>query len=64
MTPLESVDVASAVTSNLNNLVVENANNFWMAASVDDNGGYFFPIVGLTAIAATILFLSPPLADE
>jgi hypothetical protein len=55
MVPLEGVDVA---VSN----IAANAN--MIAASVDDNGGYFFPIVGLTAVAALILFLSPPLADE
>jgi hypothetical protein len=55
MIPLEGVDVA---VSN----IAANAN--MIAASVDDNGGFFFPIVGLTAVAALILFLSPPLADE
>jgi hypothetical protein len=35
-----------------------------IATSSDDFGGAFFPIFGLGLIAATILFLSPPLADE
>lgn len=55
MIPLEATDVAvSNIAANVN----------LIAASVDDNGGFFFPIVGLGAIAALILFLSPPLADE
>ena len=55
MIPLEGADVAvSNIAANVN----------LIASSVDDNGGFFFPIVGLGAIAALILFLSPPLADE
>ena len=34
-----------------------------IATSSDDFGGAFFPILGIGAIAAFILFLSPPLAD-
>ncbi|KAI2505517.1 hypothetical protein MHU86_8948 [Fragilaria crotonensis] len=50
MIPLEATDVAvSNIAANVN----------LIAASVDDNGGFFFPIVGLGAIAALILFLSP-----
>jgi hypothetical protein len=52
---LEGVDMSvSNIASNAN----------LIAASVEDNGGFFFPIVGLALLAATILFLSPPLADE
>eukprot|EP00526_Cylindrotheca_closterium_P027147 CAMPEP_0113650484 /NCGR_PEP_ID=MMETSP0017_2-20120614/26867_1 /TAXON_ID=2856 /ORGANISM="Cylindrotheca closterium" /LENGTH=48 /DNA_ID=CAMNT_0000563007 /DNA_START=340 /DNA_END=486 /DNA_ORIENTATION=+ /assembly_acc=CAM_ASM_000147 len=35
-----------------------------IASSVGDFGGYFFPVVGLGALAAFILFLAPPLVDE
>ena len=35
-----------------------------VASSVGDFGGYFFPVVGLGALAALILFLAPPLVDE
>ena len=34
-----------------------------IATSSDDFGGALFPIFGIGAIAAFILFLSPPLAD-
>jgi hypothetical protein len=42
--------------------IASNAN--LIATSSDDFGGAFFPILGIGLIAATILFLSPPLADE
>ena len=35
-----------------------------VASNVGDFGGYLFPVFGLGALAALILFLSPPLADE
>ena len=35
-----------------------------IASNVGDYGGYLFPVFGLGALAALILFLSPPLADE
>lgn len=35
-----------------------------VASSVGDFGGYFFPVIGLGALAALILFLAPPLVDE
>jgi len=41
--------------------IAQNAN--LIATSSDDFGGAFFPILGLGLIAATILFLSPPLGE-
>jgi hypothetical protein len=35
-----------------------------IATSIGDNGGLFFPIAGIGAIAALILFLAPPLKDD
>eukprot|EP00533_Pseudo-nitzschia_delicatissima_P003188 CAMPEP_0116103336 /NCGR_PEP_ID=MMETSP0327-20121206/13827_1 /TAXON_ID=44447 /ORGANISM="Pseudo-nitzschia delicatissima, Strain B596" /LENGTH=89 /DNA_ID=CAMNT_0003595433 /DNA_START=1 /DNA_END=270 /DNA_ORIENTATION=+ len=35
-----------------------------IASSVGDFGGYFFPVIGIGSLAALILFLAPPLADE
>jgi len=35
-----------------------------LAADVANFGGYFFPVFGIGALAALILFLAPPLADE
>lgn len=40
------------------------ANSNLIATSVGDNLGYTFPIVGILSLAAFILYLSPPLADE
>jgi|EP00550_Attheya_septentrionalis_P005682 hypothetical protein len=40
------------------------ANSNLIATNVDDNLGYAFPIVGILSLAAFILYLSPPLADE
>lgn len=44
------------------NDIAANAN--LIATSVSDNGGYLFPVVGIAFLAATILFLAPPLVDE
>jgi hypothetical protein len=55
MMPVENVDVAmSSVVSN----------SQMIASSVGDFGGYFYPVAGLALLAALILYLSPPLADE
>eukprot|EP00538_Stauroneis_constricta_P004119 CAMPEP_0119545760 /NCGR_PEP_ID=MMETSP1352-20130426/423_1 /TAXON_ID=265584 /ORGANISM="Stauroneis constricta, Strain CCMP1120" /LENGTH=93 /DNA_ID=CAMNT_0007590359 /DNA_START=21 /DNA_END=302 /DNA_ORIENTATION=- len=35
-----------------------------VASNVSDFGGYLFPVFGLGALAALILFLAPPLVDE
>mmetsp|Transcript_9426 Transcript_9426/g.13556 ORF Transcript_9426/g.13556 Transcript_9426/m.13556 type:complete len:90 (+) Transcript_9426:80-349(+) len=35
-----------------------------VASTVSDFGGYLFPILGIGSLAALILFLAPPLADE
>jgi hypothetical protein len=35
-----------------------------VASNVQDFGGYAFPVFGLGALAALILFLAPPLVDE
>jgi hypothetical protein len=35
-----------------------------IASTEGDFGGFLFPIVGLGILAATILALAPPLADE
>jgi hypothetical protein len=35
-----------------------------VASSVQDFGGYFFPVFGIIALAGLILFLAPPLIDE
>ncbi|KAH8061189.1 hypothetical protein SO694_00058167 [Aureococcus anophagefferens] len=44
--------------------LVTATNNFLVAASENDFGGYFFPVAGLTLLGAIITFLSPPLKDE
>jgi hypothetical protein len=55
MMPVENVDVAiSHVASNSN----------MIAASVNDFGGYFYPVAGLALLATLILYLSPPLASD
>mmetsp|Transcript_26901 Transcript_26901/g.31297 ORF Transcript_26901/g.31297 Transcript_26901/m.31297 type:complete len:94 (+) Transcript_26901:77-358(+) len=56
--PKMMVEGSDMAVSNL----AQNANI--IASSVDDFGGFLFPIVGLGLIAFAILFLSPPLADE
>mmetsp|Transcript_10522 Transcript_10522/g.12649 ORF Transcript_10522/g.12649 Transcript_10522/m.12649 type:complete len:97 (+) Transcript_10522:408-698(+) len=56
--PKMMIEGADVAISN----VAANAN--LIATSVGDNGGYFFPIAGIGALAAFILFLAPPLADE
>ena len=35
-----------------------------LASSVNDFGGYFFPVIGIGSLAALILFLAPPFAEE
>jgi hypothetical protein len=55
MSPVEVVDVA------INQIA---ANTNLIATTSTDNGGLLFPVVGLGILAATILFLSPPLAPE
>ncbi|EJK65493.1 hypothetical protein THAOC_13638 [Thalassiosira oceanica] len=42
--------------------VVTNAN--LIATNGGDNGGFFFPVIGLGSLAALILYLAPPLVDE
>jgi hypothetical protein len=53
--PVEHLDVA---ISN----IAANAN--LIATSADDNGGYFYPVAGIGLLAALILYLSPPLAQD
>ena len=55
MMPVEVVDVA---VSN----IAQNAN--LIATASGDFGGYSFPVIGIGCLAAFILYLSPPLADE
>ena len=55
MIPVEVFDVASSNIAQNSNLI---------AASVSDFGGYAYPVAGIGLLAAFILFLSPPLADE
>lgn len=57
MIPMEAVDVAAISQS-----VASSAN--LLATSAGENGGYFYPVAGLSLLAALILYLSPPLADE
>lgn len=56
--PKMMIEGADVAISN----VAANAN--LIASTQGDFGGYFFPVIGLGAIAALILFLAPPLADE
>ena len=35
-----------------------------VASNVSDFGGYLFPVFGIMALSALILFLAPPLVDE
>merc|ERR1712157_358739 len=35
-----------------------------IATSSGDNGGFFFPVIGIASLAALILYLAPPLVDE
>ena len=35
-----------------------------IATSSGDNGGAFFPVAGIVSLAALILYLAPPLAEE
>ena len=43
---------------------LQTASNVLIAANEGDFGGYFFPTFGLGLLAAIIVFLAPPLADE
>ena len=52
---LEGIDVAISNVASNSNLI---------ATSVSDFGGYAWPVVGIGALAAIILFLAPPLVDE
>jgi len=40
------------------------ANANVVASNVSDFGGYLFPVFGIISLAALILFLAPPLAEE
>jgi hypothetical protein len=56
MMPVEAV-VDSAITGFASNAQL-------IASSSADFGGNFFPVAGLVALGAFILYLSPPLAGE
>ena len=43
---------------------LQTMSNVLIAANEGDFGGYFFPTFGLGLLAAIIVFLAPPLADE
>jgi hypothetical protein len=43
---------------------LQTVSNILVASSEGDFGGYFFPTAGLGLLAAVIIFLAPPLADE
>jgi hypothetical protein len=49
---------------NLNDFSSVAASSNVLASSVTDFGGYLFPVFGIAALAALILFLAPPLVDE
>jgi hypothetical protein len=34
-----------------------------IATNSGDNGGAFFPVIGIVSLAALILYLAPPLVD-
>lgn len=55
MMAIDSVDFAASNVAANANLIASTAGDF---------GGYFFPVIGIGALAALILFLAPPLADE
>jgi hypothetical protein len=56
--PKMMIEGADVAVSN----VAANAN--LIASTAGDFGGYFFPVIGIGAVCALILFLAPPLADE
>ena len=43
---------------------LQTMSNVLIASNEGDFGGYFFPTFGLGLLAAIIVFLAPPLADE
>ena len=43
---------------------LQTVSNVLIASNEGDFGGYFFPTFGLGLLAAIIVFLAPPLADE
>jgi hypothetical protein len=55
MISMEHADVALSQVASSANLI---------ATSAGENGGYFYPVAGIAFLAALILYLSPPLADE
>lgn len=56
--PKMFIEGSDAAVSN----AVDNAN--LIASNVSDFGGYLFPVFGIISLAALILYLAPPLADE
>lgn len=49
---------------NLNDFSSVAASSNVLASTVNDFGGYLFPVFGIAALAGLILFLAPPLVDE
>mmetsp|Transcript_5162 Transcript_5162/g.15318 ORF Transcript_5162/g.15318 Transcript_5162/m.15318 type:complete len:85 (+) Transcript_5162:67-321(+) len=43
--------------------LVSTANSLLVATNEQDFGGYFFPVAGLTLLAALIAFLAPPISE-
>jgi hypothetical protein len=54
MIPMESAEVISSVAQNAN----------LIATSVNEFGGYAYPIAGLGFLAFIILYFSPPLSEK